>query len=50
MLLKTLRIWSFRALTNRLVLIGCRPEVGRDLGLAGDLWGGFGLPGVLLGV
>ena len=33
MLLKTARIRRFQALTNREALIGCRPEVGRDLDL-----------------
>ena len=48
--MKTLRIWSFRALTNRCVLIGCGLEVGGDSGLVGDLEGGFDLLGALLGV
>ena len=44
--MQTPRIWSFRALTNRGALIGCRLEVCSDRGLVGDLWGGFGLLGV----
>ena len=53
MLLKTPRIWSFRALTNRGALIGCRLEIGSDFGLVEE---GGGVPrmrivlGVMLGV
>ena len=47
--MKTRRIWSFRTLTNRSLLIDCRPEVCSDLGLIGD-GGGVSRMRIVLGV